>query len=357
MTTNDFTFYSRADYFRELTRLVSELEPSERIAIATMALNVQDRLVNDLFEALSAAAKRGVTVHVVIDAYTFLSRERSPVPGPLWGRRDLPAHLPEPYNFQLDAVEKLRASGATCAITNMPDKPLSPPPTGRSHIKAAVVGDTVFVGGCNLESSSEIDVMVRWHDKDSASWLYPWIVKMAESSSTKKTFGREDRQFNIPNGPSLLIDAGVPKQSIIFENALQLIDSANKHIFITCQYFPGGTTGKHLRAAHKRGAEVQIIYNPPKAHGKKAFMHHLHNARERSRMPAEFFSYPLPVGAPYLHAKVLISETSAMVGSHNYISQGVTFGTAEIALIWKNAEFARALETFMFEHIRPVVSL
>ena len=59
MTANDFTFYTRADYFRELTRLAQEVEPGERIAVATMALDIRDQLVGDLCDSLAAAAGRG----------------------------------------------------------------------------------------------------------------------------------------------------------------------------------------------------------------------------------------------------------------------------------------------------------
>lgn len=355
MTANDFTFYTRADYFKELTRLAHELEPGERMAVATMALDVQDQLVNNLFETLAAAAQRGVQIHVVVDAYTFLSRPGSPAPGPLWGKRRMPTNLPKPYAFQFDALEKLRASGVTCAITNMPINPLTAPPVGRSHIKAVVVGDTLFVGGCNLESAHDLDIMVRWRDKGSADWLYEWLVGLSVTGSTKQTFNGEDRQYPITDGPTVFIDSGVPKQSIILENALQLIDTATRDVFITCQYFPGGSTGKHLQNAFKRGVNVDIVYNRPGAHDKKAFMHVLHNARERQRLPASFFAGVLPKHAPFLHAKVLVSETAAMVGSHNYISQGVTFGTAEIALFWNNPAFAAALKDFMVKQIRSAI--
>ena len=40
--------------------------------------------------------------------------------------------------------------------------------------------------------------------------------------------------------------------------------------------------------------------------------------------------------APKLHAKVLVSERCAIIGSHNYVWQGVRFGTAEIAFITTN---------------------
>ena len=40
----------------------------------------------------------------------------------------------------------------------------------------------------------------------------------------------------------VLIDAGVPGQSTIFENALELIDGAQEWLLLTCQFFPNSVT-------------------------------------------------------------------------------------------------------------------
>jgi phosphatidylserine/phosphatidylglycerophosphate/cardiolipin synthase-like enzyme len=141
----------------------------------------------------------------------------------------------------------------------------------------------------------------------------------------------------------ILIDAGVPKQSTIYDHALALIDDAREHIFFTCQYFPGGKTARHLLAAHKRGVDVRIVYSHPLAHGVKSPGHYLYNARERLRLPAEFFADQRTAKAPLLHAKVIATEKGAIVGSHNYVSQGVWLGTAEIALLNQDPAFAKAV--------------
>jgi phosphatidylserine/phosphatidylglycerophosphate/cardiolipin synthase-like enzyme len=142
---------------------------------------------------------------------------------------------------------------------------------------------------------------------------------------------------------SLFVDSGVPGKSLILQQAHALIDSARESVTITCQYFPGNETGQRLLAAHRRGVKVAIFFSPPSAHGVLRPAHWLHNFRERRRLPADFFAGQLPSHAAKLHAKIIATESAAMIGSHNYVQAGVSFGTAEIALLRRDPSFARAL--------------
>jgi phosphatidylserine/phosphatidylglycerophosphate/cardiolipin synthase-like enzyme len=185
--------------------------------------------------------------------------------------------------------------------------------------------------------------MVGWRDKKAADWVYDWVTKIVATGSTKETFASKDRQLELSPSLRILLDAGKPKQSIIYDCALQLIDEAQESIFFTCQYFPGGRTGKHLLKAYDRGVDVRIVYSHPLAHGPKAPAHWLYNTRERLRLPAALFSEQRAAKAPTVHAKVIATEKGAIVGSHNYVPQGVWLGTAEIALLSNDPEFSKAL--------------
>jgi phosphatidylserine/phosphatidylglycerophosphate/cardiolipin synthase-like enzyme len=144
----------------------------------------------------------------------------------------------------------------------------------------------------------------------------------------------------------------VPHQSLIYDEALRLVDEAQEWLFITCQYFPGGPTAKHLAAAQKRGVQVEIAYNHPRYQGTLAPVHHLHQLTQHTRgLPRSFFSGRLNKHVSRLHAKVLASERGAMVGSHNYVIQGVNFGTAELALRSSDPIFALALRSFIKDQI------
>lgn len=291
-----------------------------------------------LMTALCDAAKRGVRVTLMTDAFNFLMSERRIV-GPLWFAKDIPKHVPMYYRKKLVLLEQLEASGGRYIITNTPDRPFGMPFGGRSHIKFAIVNDYVYVGGCNL-NVVEIDLMVGWRDKITAEWLRSFTDKVDDAKNVRTALEDTDIIRSLDNQTDLLIDAGVPQQSIIYKKALELIDQAEKSIYITCQYFPNSTTTRHLARAHQRGVEVTVIFNHPRQHRTQYPLQQAVVWRERTRTPAVFFSNQLSRSHLYLHAKLIATEKGAIVGSHNYVPIGVGLGTAEIALLRRDPEFA-----------------
>jgi phosphatidylserine/phosphatidylglycerophosphate/cardiolipin synthase-like enzyme len=319
-----------------------------------MSIEPSEPLIGELMDALIAAAKRGVDTYLSVDAYNFLAGENLSLAGPLWARSALPKRLPEPYESRRHALELLDQAGGHYAITNMPGRPFTIIPAGRSHIKTAIVGSDVYVGGCNLHIPEELDVMVTWRDTKTADWLFDTMCRIVDQQSTKTALGGVDRGFEVDDTTTLLLDAGTPRQSLILDEAYKLIDTARESIFLTCQYFPGDSTAQHLRAAHSRGVRVTLIYSHPSAHGElKAPAHHAYGLKERLRLPQEFFAHRLPKDTPLLHAKVLVTDQGSMIGSHNYVVQGVNFGTAELALLSHDPQFGQALIDKITEILPP----
>ncbi|MGH7195647.1 MAG: phospholipase D-like domain-containing protein [Candidatus Saccharimonadales bacterium] len=337
---NGFSFLNRAEYFAELAENISRLKSGGRATVATMAFMPDEPAVAKILRELCVAAKRGVAASLAVDAQIFLINDKK-IPGPLFYFKELPKVMPPTFKRKLKVIKDLRAAGVKVAVTNKPARPLVNPFSGRSHIKLAVINDLVYVGGCNLTHSEDIDLMVRLSDAKIADWLYDFEQGLDEQPSRKGVMGGQDVTLDIDNQTKILIDAGVRRQSIIYENALRLIDEAEKSLIITCQFFPNSMTAKRLLAAHRRGVKVQIYYNHPSQHGLHRPLHRLVVMPEKLRMPPEFFENELPKGANYLHAKLLASEKEAMVGSHNYLRAGVNFGTAETALLSRDPQFAR----------------
>lgn len=327
----NYTLLTRPEYFKTLAKQIKAAKRGERVLIATMHFDITEPLVADIAEALTAAARRGCHVTLLVDAINFLMDHRG-IPGPLLVRHSI-THLSGEYSQIHSMLERLHAAGGTYRITNMPKHRLRLPVTGRSHLKGAVIGDWVFIGGCNLNRPEQLDVMVSWQDKHTADTLEDWFNRIAESGQVREAFSDVDVEAKIDNSSRFLLDAGVPGQSLIYDEALRLIDDAKEWIYITCQYFPGGVTAQRLAAAQARGVRVEIDYSHPRSHGTAAAMQRLHQISQRARrLPRNFFTRQLGKTVPKLHAKVLASEREALIGSHNYISQGVRFGTAEIAL-------------------------
>ena len=328
----------------------------DRVVVATMVFNPDEPLVLEIAHALAAAAKRGARVNLIVDAYNFLIDTKLR-PGPLWYGKKLSGNLREPYHSRLAVLHTIDLAGGIVTITNVPGRRLTIPQSGRSHMKGAIVNNRLYIGGCNLNRAELIDVMVGWQDPPTADRLYRWFQEIAEIEQVRVALEDVDSELDINTHTRLLLDAGVPKQSIIYEEALQLIDAAHEWVFMTCQYFPGGKTAQRLQAAEKRGVRVEVIFSHPKAHGAEAPLQHINILRERTRVPARFFAQQLTKGLPKLHAKIIATEQGAFIGSHNYVPQGVRLGTAEIALLVKDSQFSNQLKTFMENEIQQALKL
>jgi len=346
----NFTFYNRQDYFKQLVKDIDAAKPGERVLVATISLDPHDLLVAQVLHSLAGAAQRGAHVLVMVDAYTFLQNPNK-LPGPLWYNLTLTERMSQPFAKAYQMLKHIEQCGGSVVITNRPNRRFSTMHAGRSHIKAAIIGNRLYIGGCNLSGSDQIDLMTHSENAKAADWVYQQLSFVAHTGSTKAAFKAQDQRFEVDKSTSILIDAGRPRQSRILDEALHLIDTAEKSLLITCQYFPGGVTAKHLATAFRRGVDVTIYHSHPKVHGLEAPAHHVQQFVGRSRLPAKLKSFRLAKGAPKLHAKVLVSEKEAIVGSHNFITQGVTLGTAEIALHVKGPAFTAELRKFIENEI------
>lgn len=342
----DYSFLSRTAYFETLARTVELAARGERVIVVTMGFDPTDPAVQRLVDVLCVAAHHRANVTLLIDAHNFLQGKHGK-PGPLFYHGQLRS-LGGQFAETADVLELINAAGGRYVITNLPRRRFNAPMVGRSHIKGAVVGNHAFIGGCNLEHSEQVDVMATWKSGFAAEKLSNWFLKIAEAGSARQALGDVDAEVALDDTSRLLIDAGVPRQSLIYDEALQLIDSAEEWIYITCQYFPGGPTARHLAAAQARGVRVEIDYSHPRSQGNGAILHYAHQVAQRTRrLPRNFFDGKQDKQTPKLHAKVLASERAAMLGSHNYVMQGVLFGTAELALKSFDPELSTRLRDFM----------
>ncbi|HUC87635.1 MAG TPA: phospholipase D-like domain-containing protein [Candidatus Binatia bacterium] len=348
LSTSQFRFYTADEYWSELIRLMSETKPGSRVLLTSMSFHPDEPPVASVMSSLKATAKRGVKTTLLIDAQTFLIKKLvwGELPGPLWPKLKLPKRMRQPYAFRLHSLEQLAATtDGEYRIINLPSKRFDLPVAGRSHIKLAIVDDQVFLGGCNLQGTKSIDLMVGLKDKLLADWLYSLLKQVQAEASVNKALAGQDICRPIDENTDLLIDAGIKKQSVILDSAIDLIDSAQDWILITCQFFPNGITAAALLRAKARGVKIEIIFSHPTIHGPVGSMFHRGNMlRERLRVPADFFNGMMAKEDTKLHAKLLASDKGTIIGSHNYVKAGVNLGTAEIALISHDPSFtAQAL--------------
>lgn len=342
MITTDFTFFTSEEYWAALLVQFAQAKAGDRIAMIVMGFDPTEPPVARVSQALLDALERGVRVSLVVDAYTFLLNPKAELPGPLWFQSDL-RFITHAFKPQLRIINAIRSNpNGQASVINKPGRPFPNPVAGRNHIKYTIINDRVFVGGCNMYHTSWLDLMVSWQDKVTADYLYDIIQDLHHVESTKILFGGQDQEVALDADTALYIDSGKRNQSLIFKKALELIDSAEKSLIITCQFFPNSITAKHLAAAHKRGVDVEIIYSHPAKQGHFGGLgQQVSILRERSKHPAELFQKMLPKSGPGLHAKLIATEKGAIIGSHNYVQAGVLLGTAEIALLRYDTQFAK----------------
>lgn len=346
MVNPSFEFYDKQGYLRELTRSAKHAGADDSITVMAMSYDVSVPEVNMLSVELIAAASRGAQVRLIIDACSFMLDDRERLGPMFYHGKIIPEKLRGTFKATYGTLEKLQQAGGQYYITNRPDQAFTFPYGGRSHIKLAIVNDRFFIGGCNLDDATYLDVMAAWQNRPTVEALSVILQKIIENDkhSVRQALDDTDQTLVLGDTMKIFIDCGVKHQSTILRQAHQLIDGAKEKVTITCQYFPGEETARRLLAAKKRGVDVKIYFSHPTVHGKLFFVHHFYNWRERLSLPAAFFENRLAKDIPKLHSKIIVTESAAMIGSHNYVSNGVNYGTAEIALLNHDPGFANTLE-------------
>jgi phosphatidylserine/phosphatidylglycerophosphate/cardiolipin synthase-like enzyme len=346
-----FTFYSSAEYRATLLDCIKQAKAGSRLLVTTMSFNPSEPPVGKIMQALASAAERKVKTTLIVDAHVFLIKRNmlSNSPGPLWYAKKLPKRLRQPYECRLRTLQQLnKQPEGEYAIVNSPTRRFSLPVAGRSHIKLVIVDDVIFLGGCNLQGTKFIDMMVSWRDKPLADWLYVLFTKVKNDKHVLLTLNGQDISKKVDDDTTLLIDAGLRNQSIILRSAIELIDAAQEWILMTCQWFPNSVTAEALKRAHQRGVKVELIFSHPSMHGPIGIVVGRANIlRQRLRIPADLFEGMIAKENTMLHAKLLATDAGTMLGSHNYVRTGVSLGTAEIALLGRSPEFTNgALAAF-----------
>lgn len=346
-TTNSYRFYTAPEYRHNLVELINKTGPGDRLLLMSMTFDPTEPEIAAIMRATEAAVSRGVNVNVAVDAHSFLVRPDH-FPSQVWPRIGMPSAKSAYFQNKLRIIEKINSYETGHAdILNLPTRRITIPISGRSHIKAAIINDHIFLGGCNLEGSSNVDMMVGWRSKSNADMLHALLCQVIHGKYTRRALAELDRALRIDDQTNIFIDSGKRNQSKIFAEAMQLIDSAEEWLTITCQFFPNSVTAQHLQKAVKRGVKVKIVYSHPRHHG---FIGGLGQQasilRERMRVPKSMFSHGLGRDDPMLHAKLIACDKGVMVGSHNYVRAGVILGTAEIAFKCTDATLSKgAVET------------
>ncbi len=343
MNLKSLTILTGYEYFSEITEKIAATKRGDRVGLMSMSVDPTEQRTKPLFREVIAAAKRGVTVQVNVDAHSFMIDDAKTFPsGPILKYYDSGRSRRADYRAKFGMLENLRANGGHYCITNMPERRLSNPFSGRSHIKLCIINDTTYIGGSNLSKSWQVDLMVRLKDSKSADFAFDFMQRVSRAGNVREAMSGNDVTFRVDDATDIFIDAGRKKQSLIYARALNFIDEAKHWVMMSCQFFPGKPTSEHLAAALNRKAQVDVYYQASRVSlDFLSVPHYVVEFGDKMKYPKQLFAHPVGKNIPRLHAKLIATEQGAMIGSHNYVTQGVGFGTAEIMLFRRDPAFAK----------------
>lgn len=294
-------------YYDELLRAISTSE--RRVVMAAMVVR-DDAKIHRILKALMAARQRGVEVHLLFDAFTYLSFVYDQLEGGVSYRK-------ANSRFK-QTLKQLEEAGAR--VSSVGKLSLNPY-RGRCHVKITVIDDLVYCfGGVNLadEAFANTDFMLATEDASLADYLDQLTARIV----TGPRKGNIEHTLDGQN--ALLFDAGERRQSVIYNQACAWAERASR-IYYVSQMCPSGRLAKLLNKTETICYFTRAGQMPyPDRLAVLADQKHYHIANNYQ-------------GEPYIHAKFILFEltngTKALVtGSNNFSWRGVAYGTQEIAL-------------------------
>ncbi|TAJ47881.1 MAG: cardiolipin synthase [Herbiconiux sp.] len=330
------------DYDESIRQMTADIAKAERYVHAEFYILSLDATTAPFFDALEAAAKRGVTVRVLLD---HIASVRAP------GNRK--------------TVKRLNSMGVKWHFM-LPVQPLKGKwqrPDLRNHRKILVIdGDVAYMGSQNVVDRSynkkgNIKRGLMWQDLMTrlegpivaginAIFITDWY------SESNELLLRETRPITddvIEEGEEALDMQVVPSgPGFDGENNLRLflalLYSAQKRIIITSPYFvPDDAMMYAITTATERGLEVQLFVSEI---GDQALVYHAQRSYYEVLLRAGVRIYMYQ--APYiLHAKhFTIDDDVAVIGSSNMDMRSFSLNM-EVSLMVRGRTFVdqmRAVE-------------
>lgn len=318
------------DYLVEATEAIKK--STSRVLF--MALMITDDDYTDKFvDALGEAAERGVDVTVAADLFTY---------GELGGHFVPIKFFTKESRSTTAMVRELKSKGVKF---NWLGRFSATPFTGRTHIKALVIDNTVYsFGGINLygkEVLSNIDYMFRCEDERLADDMIHECSQITKADG--KNYAYRSHKFSYGEN-QVLTDGGFQGDSIIYRRTVELARQAES-ILLVSQYCPTGKLSRILKSKN-----AKLYFNRPELAGHlnrlviavgSFFSGHKTLYKRDSYLHAKFIIYTMPDG-----------KKVAVTGSHNFVYGGVLLGTREIALETSDPRVIKQLEAFFKKHVK-----
>jgi cardiolipin synthase A/B len=314
------------EYYQQLSADVARAR--QRIVLAAMVI-VADAKIAPLLQAMAAAAKRGVAVHILTDVFYKAPMERERGQSFAEHRRIITATG--------ELFAELQAEGVRISCVG---KLGLNPFAGRSHVKISIVDDTVYsFGGVNASQGAfdNADYMLCITDKTLAVQLQKLVAQIANDKLLP------DQELPLGPGASVLFDGGTRGKSTIYEHACQLAAEA-KRIYYVSQMVPSGRLGELIKQT-----DYKVYFNQPEQ-GRLFLRLSLLADGLRAGISSSYHR------ERFIHAKFILFELkdgsrALLSGSHNFSWRGVAYGTKEIALCSADEALWQSLAKFLRQEI------
>lgn len=237
--------------------------------------------------------------------------------------------------------ERLEKNGVKVLYTNPPgilEKIF--PFKGRNHMKIVIIDNNAWIGGVNFNdwNYNGNDYMVKLTDPKIVSHIATLFKKIDRQEKF------DDYRVKCTDETTLFVDSGKIGKSIILNEAIKNIKSAEATVLITSAFFPDTQMVKTLHDRYKNNVEVKVVAPRPRSlHGIYKFVEKINFEIMRFRK----LNFPTKLIRTPHHAKMLIVDRkTAMFGSHNFSGRGVTMGTGEVAFTSTNKTLINNLLEF-----------
>lgn len=298
---------------------------TDRIWIQAMHFTSGD-VTGYIKDAVDRGIEKNLDVRLYIDAYTTRTVTGKP--------RLIPVLKPSQRSrmkANAEMLKRLKESLPEGSFYLMNDFNLFTrmfPIAGRNHSKIYVVDDKVWIGGVNLSDGDffQTDVMVKLR--------HPSITDAIEEQFERISSGELKHNYSVDcgGGYRLLFDAGIPNDSIILDEAVQMIDQAGEgDIYYVSPFLPDGSLLNSLIQKSQQGQAVHVITSNKDHPSFQKFPYYLSTLEFRLK-GNKTGNFDICYQDGYVHMKAIKTAREVLFGSSNFVRAGIMIGTQECAV-------------------------
>lgn len=297
-----------------------------------------------LLNIVEEASENGLDARLNVDYYSLMVTDGLPNFFPFTASEKWRKRL----KIRKEAFQKIKDKGGKVAFVNKPtllEKFIYT--MGRNHMKIFIIDDIAWIGGVNFADGyfKRQDIMVKIKDDAIVDPIARVFMEVHEEKL------RYDEALQTRHNATLFIDSGHTGKSVILQTAVAMVEKAKANVKVSTAFVPDGKFLKALTDASKRGVVVELVTSLPE----KTFgVYRLVNEMSRLSLNLKGLSFRVSYARQPMHAKVLIvDDTLALFGSHNFLTKGVLMHTAELALQSSNKTLIANLSKFYESIVLP----